>query len=399
MIIEKENRMSSHCLSQSEDFMISNAQIITANKVLEKGEIVVRDGIIEEINPSLKPEGLNIIDLNGKILMPGMIDLHGDAIEKALEPRPNVVFPIDFSLSSMDRLLLSHGVTTVFHALSFAGEELGVRNVDFAVQVVNKIEQFKEELAVRTLTHCRYEISHFESASILMDLINQGKVQLLSIMDHTPGRGQFRTDQDYIQYLVRAYKKTPEEAKDLIIRKTRDLEKVNDELGLLLKCAQKNGVVIASHDDDDIEKIVENSKLGMGISEFPLNLNAAVEARLQNMATVFGSPNVVRGKSQSNGVSAIDAVRAGVADCLCSDYMHSTLLPAVFKLYQQNILSLPDAIRLVTLNPALALGNSEIGEIAVGKRADLIAVSMDESIPVVKKVWIEGRLQYQFGYC
>jgi alpha-D-ribose 1-methylphosphonate 5-triphosphate diphosphatase len=154
--------------------------------------------------------------------------------------------------------------------------------------------------------------------------------------------------------------------------------------------ARKHGVRVASHDDDSRERVEAMHEMGVGISEFPINLETATAAHERGISTIFGAPNVLRGKSQSGSMRALDGVRAGVADCLCADYAPATLIVALFRLIEQTGLELHQAARLVSLNPARAAGLLDRGEIAVGKRADLIAVSHLGGLRQVSQVWVKG---------
>ena len=167
-------------------------------------------------------------------------------------------------------------------------------------------------------------------------------------------------------------------------------DQVHSDLVQLVDQAKAFGVILASHDDDSPAKVKQVESMGVHISEFPINIEAAKAAHQAGISTLFGAPNIVRGRSQSSGMRAVDAIRAGVATCLCSDYMHSAMLAAIFKIFKESILSLPDAVKLGTLHPARAINDPEIGEIAIGKKANLIAVRWDGQHPVVESTWLNG---------
>lgn len=369
-----------------------NANIVTRDQILEDTTLLIDDGRIEKIGLDACPSSAQEFDLRGAFLMPGLIDLHGDGIERMIEPRPGVVFPIDFAVRSIDQQIIESGITTVYHALSFAGDELGIRNSVFASQLIRRIAELSDKLLVDHRCHCRYEVTAFAEMDVVQHLIEDGAIELLSLMDHTPGQGQFKTDKQYEEYLVKAYKNSPEDARRLIKGKKENRLAADEHLTTLIEMARRRDLLLASHDDDSLERVQYMQDRGVTISEFPLTLEVARAAYEAGMFTLFGSPNVVRGKSQSQGMRAQDAVAAGVATCLCSDYMHSAMLSAVFTLFQKGILDLPSATRLCTYNPAQAIGDSEIGEVARGKKANLIAVCWDGIFPSVQSVWCEGRL-------
>ena len=147
---------------------------------------------------------------------------------------------------------------------------------------------------------------------------------------------------------------------------------------------------MASHDDDSPEKVEAVVAFGAAISEFPINLETARAARARGMATLFGAPNVLRGKSQSGSMRALDAVLEGVADCLCGDYSPAALLPSVLRLPELAGIGLHEAVALVTANPARAAGLNDRGRIAAGLRADLIAVKALGGLPQAEFVWVHG---------
>lgn len=353
---------------------LTGARVVLRDAVLEDATVLIEDGVIAAINPESGKDA-QTVDLRGKTLIPGMIDLHCDALEKEVEPRPNVHFPLDFACAQADKRNAAAGVTTVFHALSFANEELGVRNNAFAAAVARAVHAWNPHGLVDNRVHCRYEVTDPSAPAILLELMAADEMHLLSVMDHSPGQGQFKDIAAYRSYLARTYKKSEGELDALVENKLAQAEGAMERIRRLIATAQGKGIHVASHDDDTPEKVETLHALGVGISEFPINLESARAARERGMSTVFGAPNILRGKSQSGAIRAVDAVMAGVADCLCADYHPATLIVAVFRLPELAGVSLADAVRLVSANPARAAGLMDRGEIAVGKRADLVSVA------------------------
>jgi len=369
---------------------LTNTRIVLHDQVLEDGTLVVENGVIADICPETCNDS-GAIDLRGMTLMPGMIDLHCDALEKEVEPRPNVHFPLDFACAQADKRNAAAGITTVFHALSFAHEELGVRNNDMAAAVARAVHAWQPHALVDNRVHCRYEITDPHGMPVLTELLTEGSAHLLSVMDHTPGQGQFKDIEAYRNYLKRTYRKSEQEVDDILDRKLGAATEAMQRMQTLVRHAQQHGVSVASHDDDSAERVQAMDELGIRISEFPINLETAQAARAKGMATIFGAPNVVRGGSQSGSMRAVDAVREGVADCLCADYAPATLIAALYRLMDDTGLSQAEATRLVTANPARAAGLHDRGEIRVGLRADLLAVSRRGNLPHVEQVWVAGR--------
>ncbi len=375
----------------------TGAQIVLSNEVVSDASLLIDQGFIQSINSS-HVNGAIEIDLSGKTLLPGMIDLHCDALEKEVEPRPNVHFPLDFAIAQADKRNAAAGVTTIFHALSFANEELGVRNNEFAAEIVRSVNQWQRNALVDNRVHCRYEVTDESGLEQLMSLLNDKSMHLLSLMDHTPGQGQFKDLAAYRDYLSRTYKTSDEKLDEIVDRKQLAASGAMSRVEKLIKCAQKNKISVASHDDDNQQRVDTMHGLGVTISEFPIDLDTAKYAQDKGLKTIVGAPNILRGKSQSGSMRAVDAINAGVADCLCADYSPAALLAAVFKLPSITDLSLPDAINLVSLNPANAVGLLDRGEISVGKRADLVAVAHFGDLAQASHTWSAGKLVYQTSY-
>lgn len=376
---------------------LTGARVVLPSDVLEDAAVLIEDGVIAAINPE-SGNGAPVIDLAGKTLMPGMIDLHCDALEKEVEPRPNVHFPLDFACAQADKRNAAAGVTTVFHALSFANEELGVRNNTFAASVARAVHAWNPHGLIDNRVHCRYEVTDPTAPEILLELMAGGEMHLLSVMDHSPGQGQFKDIAAFRGYLARTYKKSEAELDVLVENKLAQAEGAMERIRLLIDAAKAKGIRISSHDDDTPEKVETLHALGVGISEFPINLESARAARERGMSTVFGAPNILRGRSQSGAMRALDAVLAGVADCLCADYHPATLIVTVFRLPELAGIGLADAVRLVSANPARAAGLADRGEIAVGKRADLVSVAHINGLAQASGVLSAGKPVFEVRF-
>lgn len=373
---------------------LTHAEVVLDNEVLPDAAVLVEDGVIAAINPQ-SAGNAEEISLRGQTLIPGMIDLHCDALEKEVEPRPNVHFPLDFAVAQADKRNAAAGVTTVFHALSFANHELGVRNNAFAADIARAVHAWRPHALVDNRVHCRYEVTDPTAPPVLLDLMQNGDMHLFSVMDHSPGQGQFKDIAAFRDYLARTYKKNDAELDALLAEKASQSEGAMQRIEALVEAARGHGIRVASHDDDTPQKVEAVHALGVGISEFPINLESAQAAKSRGMHTIFGAPNILRGKSQSGSMRALDAVKQNVADCLCADYAPAALIVAVFRLPQLADISLDDAVRLVTLNPALAAGLEDRGSIAVGQRADLVSVAHINGLAQAAGVWTGGRLAYQ----
>ena len=378
-------------------YFLTNARIVLENEILNKASLLIEEGVITAIEPA-SCAGAKPIDLKGQLLMPGMIDLHCDALEKEVEPRPNVFFPLNFACAQADKRNASAGITTVYHSLSFASDELGVRNNEMAANVARAVHDWNPHGLVDNRVHCRYEITDEIALPILKQLLNEQSMHLVSMMDHTPGQGQFKDLAAYRDYLTRTYKKTAGEVAVIVERKAEAAAGAFDRMQSLAEAAHAAGISVASHDDDSPERVATMKGIGADISEFPITTAAAQAAKDAGMATIFGAPNILRGKSQSGSMKAIDAIHEGLADCLCADYSPAALIVAVMRVNELTQLDLASAVRLVTANPARAAKLHDRGTIAVGKRADLISISMPGGLPQISHVWVNGCEAYRAHY-
>ena len=373
-----------------------NATVVLRDLVVHGGSVVIEDGCIAAVCDD--SGGGAVVDLHGDWLIPGLVDLHCDALEKEVEPRPGIRFPLPFAVANADKRNAAAGITTVYHALSFAQDELGIRDVSVAGDIVRAVHGFRPHGLVDNRTHLRYEITDPAGAPVIAALIEAGEVELVSFMDHSPGQGQYKTIEAYRDYLVKTYHRAPADAERMAREKIATRADAMPRVEVLARCARQRGVRLASHDDDDENKLRSMAALGVSVAEFPVTIAAAALARSVGIATVFGAPNVVRGGSQSGAVKAADAVMAGVADCLCADYAPAAMLAAVFRLPGVCGVSLPDAVAMASANPAQAVGLTDRGSIEVGCRADLVAVREIAGCPQATMTWCRGRVVHRADY-
>ena len=377
-------------------YYLHGARIILPNMIVEDGSLLLDAGRIVAISP-LSGGDATPIDLRGQTIMPGMIDLHCDAIEKEVAPRAQVNFPLDFAIAQIDRRNAAAGITTPFHAISFANTE-GVRNLDTAQALVRTLSAYSGCGLVDNRVHCRYEVTDADAAKLLHTLLRERAVDLLSIMDHSPGQGQFRSVDSYIDYMCGNHALDRNAAHAIAEAKRAGRAGAIERITALIEQAISLGVRVASHDDDRVARVAAMHEMGVTLTEFPMDIETARAAKQTGMSTIFGAPNVMRGKSQSGAMRAIDAITAGIASCLCSDYQPSTLAPAAFIAAEQGGVSLHEAVALVTRNPAHACGLHDRGRIAVGLRADLIALRLDGAWPTITQTWCAGRLVFSAQY-
>lgn len=380
--------------------ILKNANIVTPDKVLENYCLKIEDGKITEISKVVEcsNEDGEIIDCKGRFVIPGLIDIHSDMIESLLQPRSTALMDHRLSLDEAEKELCACGITTIYHSVSmykkgtWGGSE--IRTAGSVKKLSSLIKEKKNSShLINNKYHLRYELDNIECYDKVLELMSEGNVDLISIMDHRPGQGQYKDLSIYRKHLPNQGRDlTDEEFLQLVEREKNKPMIKGEKLEHLVSKAKEYGIPISSHDDDTVECIERNKKLGVDISEFPITLEVAEEAENAGIATLLGAPNILLGGSHSGNLSAEEAVKAGCADILCSDYYPQALLRAVFYLFDKKILSLPDAVKLCTLSPAKAVGISDTtGSVEVGKNADILIVNLNENgTPELKSVFVDG---------
>lgn len=378
------------------DMVIEDCRAVVPSGVIEGASVYIRDGIIEEVSLSAIRGRTKRVQADGLYLLPGFVDIHSDAIEREISPRPNVFFPVNIALFELDKRLATSGITTIFHSLSFSEGEIGIRSNRTVYDIIKEINRLKSAFSINTMVHARYEITDDGAMAYLKKLMRDRQINLLSIMDHTPGQGQFREIASYKHYFGNMYNKTEAELDKIIEQKMESKGRVNGNVEELIRTCRQSGVPMASHDDDSPEKMGWLKENGIDISEFPVNMEALEAAQGVGIKVCLGAPNVLRGNSQANNLSARDAIINGCGDILCSDYTPMTMLHAVFTLVDLNILPLSEAVKMTSLNPARAVGiGIETGSIEEGKKADMILVDTKDEVPTVIRTFVSGNEVYR----
>ncbi|HMK47872.1 MAG TPA: alpha-D-ribose 1-methylphosphonate 5-triphosphate diphosphatase, partial [Methanocella sp.] len=322
----------------SKNVLIENASIVTPFGVLEKASLTMIDGIIAAINGS--PDGCDLrLDADGMYVLPGLVDLHSDAVEKEIEPRTGARFPVNVSIIEMDKKLAGCGITTMYHSISYSTNRPGgIRDNELTSGIIKEINRLAPELGIRTKVHARFDIINASAVPYLERLINDGMVHLLSVTDHTPGQGQYK---DLIAYAKNslAMRELDEAGKaEYVERRLKAAVPIEtDYIWKIVDICQALGIPVASHDDHTTEKLDLVCSKGITISEFPITMEVAELASRRNMYVLLGSPNVVRGTSTGNNLDAREAIKAGFGNVLCSDYAPMTMIHAVFTLERMGI--------------------------------------------------------------
>lgn len=372
------------------DLVITNAKIVLGEEVI-RGSLSVKDGRIDAFDLGNVSHGE---DFGGDYLIPGLVELHTDHFENHYRPRPGVTWNATAALQAHDAQVAGAGITTVFDAVRIGSDpEIGDITEDVAAQV-GAIEAASSEGRLRAehLVHLRCELPMPDCYDHFAAHCAQPVVKLASMMDHTPGARQFTTIEHYVAYYQKRLRLSDAEMAAFIRGRQAEQERYSDiNRQAILARGREVGLAFASHDDATVAHVEEALGDGVVIAEFPTTLDAAKAAHAGGLAVLMGAPNVVRGGSHNGNISASELAREGVLDVLSSDYVPFALMLAGFLLPEQvEGVTLPDAIRTVTANPARAAKLDDRGEIAMGKRADLVRVRQMNGTPVVRGVWRQG---------
>src|ERR1700759_1191466 len=381
-------------MNPKSETVIGNARLVLADRVIEHGWVAFADGKVAEIGEGKAPEAS--VDAGGDLVMPGLIELHTDHLEAHYVPRPKVFWNPVAAVISYDGQLATSGITTVLDSLRVWRED-GAEEVDGRAGVLAEaIASARADNLLRAdhFLHLRCEIPMPDVVEEAKELVGRPDVRLMSLMDHTPGQRQFRDEAKLrVYYRGKGAGMTDAELDVLFERRFR-YQKTYAETNLraIVALAQAHDIPLASHDDTTEENVFDAIRDRVAVAEFPTTMEAARGLHQAGIGILMGAPNMVRGGSHSGNIAAVDLAREGLLDILSSDYVPSSLLMGALQLPRRVPgIDLASAVRTVTKTPAEAVGLSDRGEIAVGKRADLIRVHVARDIPVVRAVWREGQ--------
>jgi alpha-D-ribose 1-methylphosphonate 5-triphosphate diphosphatase len=380
--------------------VFSNARIVLDEEV-RHGSVVVRDGLIADIASGTGGE-----DFDGDYLLPGVVELHTDHLEYHFSPRPGVQWdPLPAALAC-DAQLAAAGATTVFDAVRI-GSHLddkhetatkGARNLADSIELAADAGLMRADHAI----HVRCEVSAADCLDAFAAFADDPHVRLVSLMDHTPGQRQYADVERYKRYTLGKGRLTEGELDAYVAVITERSARYADRFRrAIAELAAQRGIAVATHDDATPGHVAESVALGVRIAEFPTTVAAASAAEKAGQQIVMGAPNIVRGGSQSGNVAATELLGLGLLHILSSDYVPSSPLQAVFQLAADGVIGLSAGAKLVSGNPARAVRLDDRGEIAPGKRADLVRVRphdrpataghpYGERVPVVRGVYRQG---------
>jgi alpha-D-ribose 1-methylphosphonate 5-triphosphate diphosphatase len=365
------------------DWMLTGAKILI-DGALRRADLPIRDGRIAE-GPSPVAD---VVDLQGLWLLPGIVDLHGDAIERIIMPRPGVTFPLDLALAEADRQMLANGITTAFHGLT-VGWEPGLRNIATARDFVTVLAGLRSTLACDTRINFRWETYALDQMDELIGWFADFPGAILSLNDHTTVNLGLPAEAKKIRRMADRSGLAPEDCVAALVKVAERAPEVPAAIARMVDMARAAGLTCLAHDEMSPDDRAAHRRLGVTVSEFPMTRATAASARAAGEAVIFGAPNVLRGGSQNNAVDAAPAMTEGLGTVLASDYWYPAPLQAAFILAERHGMPFAAAWDCVSANAATAAGLSDRGRLDVGLRADIIALCPQSRS--VKSVWVAGK--------
>lgn len=371
--------------------VLKNANIVLPDEVIS-GTVKIIDGIIVDISSTSSVSGE---DMEGDYLTPGLVELHTDHLEGHYAPRPKVRWNPIAAVQAHDAQIAASGITTVFDALRIGFDDEAQTGIDDMRKLSSAIAEGREAGRLRAdhFLHLRCEVSAPDCLSAFERFGVHPLVKLVSLMDHAPGQRQFTDIETYKSYYMSKLRVTEEEFIRYCEKRMGQSQQYSAPTRTAIShaCIER-GIVLASHDDATAGHVAEASVQGIRVAEFPTTHLAAKASKEAGMSVLMGAPNVVRGGSHSGNVSARELAEAGHLDIISSDYIPASMMQSAFFMADvMEQITLPQAIKLVSSNPAKAVGLSDRGEIAIGKRGDLVRVQIAEHVPIIRTVWREGR--------
>ena len=374
------------------DIFIDGGRALLGEEILETS-LRIANGEISAVG-SDHGRGSFGLDARGLKVLPGIVDLHGDAFERQMMPRPGVDFPVDVALVDSDRQAIANGITTVFHATTWSWEP-GLRCGDNARKLLEAIEILRPQLSADTRFHLRHETYNIDAEAEISQWLSDGRIDLFAFNDHMDSTLASLAKPQKRSRMVERTGLSSEAFDCLVASVVSRGHDVPASIARLAKAARDAGVRMLSHDDESPAMRETFRAQGVGIAEFPVNEETARAANNAGDFIVFGAPNVVRGGSHTGWTSAADMIAKGLCSILASDYYYPAQLLAAFRLAADGVLPLPQAWNLISAAPARAAGHSDRGVLSTGYRADIILV--DDELPLrprIVAVIAAGRLVY-----
>ena len=373
---------------------VCNARVVTEHGVLDDAVVHLEEGRIAALSASVG--SAPAVDWGGDLLMPGLVDVHTDNLERHFMPRPGAAWDPVGAAIAHDGQTAAAGVTTVFDSISLHGVKDGLDRGRALPEMIGGVDDARRQglLRVEHLLHLRCEVSADDLVPQLASFVHHPQLCMLSVMDHTPGQGQYRDLESLRARLLAAGKGEAEIAAEFAeFEAARDPQRTRARRRAVSGIARDRGIALASHDDAEPADVRFAAEIGCDIAEFPVTEAAARAAREAGMVTVLGAPNFVRGGSHSGNVSVRDLAEAELVDAICSDYVPLSMVRVLFQLTEPPFgWPLHRAVALGTTHAARLAGLEDRGTVAPGQRADLLRVRHTVGRwPLVAEVWCAGR--------
>ncbi len=350
--------------------------VLTGHQFVET-DIAIEDGLVA----SLDGAGAGgVLDARGLLVLPGIVDIHGDGFERLIAPRPAASFDPLIGLLEADRQFLANGITTAYHAVTWSWEG-GQRGEGPALAILETLERLSGMLAVDTRYHLRHETFNLPAEATILQWLSEGRIDALAFNDHMAGTIKQRHRPDKMRTMLERSGLKEPDFLAMIERVHSRADEVPDSIARLAATARRASVPMLSHDDMSVDMRGWFRGLGCTIAEFPINEETAAAAAQAGDAIVFGAPNVVRGGSHTGCPAASAMAARGLCSALASDYYYPALPLAPFRLAQEGALDLAAAWQLVSYGPAAALGLLDRGTIREGMRADLVLLEVRSPLP------------------
>lgn len=372
--------------------VIRGGQVLTPNGDLRVADLIINGETISEIKPRASIVGAQVIDAEHCLVLPGIVDIHGDTFERNIMPRAKTMFPLSIAILESDRQLAANGITTAYHGITISWEP-GLRSLVQAQKIIQAIDDTNHSQLIDNRIHVRWETFAIEEVPAVVDLFRRSKKPALAFNDHTTldmdGQrpiAKLRGAADRAMLDIDGYNVLLQQRKSY-------LDEVPVAIDLLSSIAREYQIPMLSHDDASVETRSHYRNIGANICEFPMNWETAEDAAGHGEQIVFGAPNVVRGGSHNGAISAAEAIRRGVCTILATDYYYPAPLHAALHLVASGILELEAAWNLISRSPASAMNLKDRGTLESGKRADVILVPTTSTRPVL--TMCAGRIVYR----
>lgn len=394
--------------------LFEGASVILPDRV-ERVSVRVEGGFITGLD--VARDGGRVVDLRGRFLAPALVDVHGDAFERQMMPRPGVMLPLDAAFLETDRQLGANGIGTAYHALTLSWEP-GLRSVETGWQVLRALERLYPRLTVENRLQLRWETFCAEAMPLVEAALGSPLLPSIAFNDHTSiavlhpdvplQEKPFEFGPDFpaadfgspalatkMEERAKRSKMTPAAYVDLLTSVWERRPQVPGWVETVAAQGRAAGAAMLSHDDTQEETRAWYRSRGSRLSEFPMNRRVAAFARAGADGIILGAPNAARGGSHLGSVGAADMIREGLCDVLASDYYYPAMLAAIARLQADGAGTLATLWPLVSGNAASAMGLADRGRIATGLRADLVVLDWPEGeAPAVRQTWVRGNPVY-----